>query len=241
MDVFHASGADTWASSSTPAATLTKAGGAGNDALGALVAVSADGTTAVVSAPGARKGKGAAYVFNTSMEAAWKSSTTPTATLTDAAGTNTDFWGGADVMGSPELGISADGATVLVGAPGTNWNTGAADVFHTSEFMAPEFDPHREADELSVASARLRGSPARRTALVLGERRPRDFLSEVPARESEEGSGQDQEVARARRLAESRSREAPPSRHEDQPQGREVAGLPPNFPKRVQPSRAKKS
>ncbi|MCI4354831.1 MAG: PASTA domain-containing protein [Thermoplasmata archaeon] len=133
VDVFHVSGADAWASNPTPTATLTKSGGLGNDALGALVAVSADGKNAVVSAPGARKGKGAAYVFGAAGEAAWTSSAAPTATLTNSAGTKTDFWGGAQDGEGLGLGTSADGATVLVGAPGVDWNTGAADVFHVSD------------------------------------------------------------------------------------------------------------
>jgi PASTA domain len=131
VDVFHVSGADLWAPSTTPTATLTKRGGAGNDALGALVAASADGATAVITAPGVNKGKGAAYVFRASAESAWSSSGAPAATLAHSAGTPTDFFGGSEISGN--LGISVSGATLLVGAPGTNWNTGAAYVFHESD------------------------------------------------------------------------------------------------------------
>jgi hypothetical protein len=132
MDVFHVSSQDAWASDSSPTASLTNAGGVGNDALGALVAVSGNGTTVVATAPGARKGKGAAYVFHASGENAWASSASPTATLANSSGTANDFFGGSSLSG--ELGIaSADGATVLVGAPGVNWNTGAAYLFHTAD------------------------------------------------------------------------------------------------------------
>ncbi len=131
VDVFHASSASAWATSSTPTATLTKSGGSGFDALGTLIAVSSDGTTAVVTAPGVHKSKGAAYVFHASGEGAWASTAAPTATLSNSEGKATDFWG--DSEGGLGLGTSADGATVLVGAPGVNWNTGAAHLFHASD------------------------------------------------------------------------------------------------------------
>ena len=124
VEVFHAADAGAWASSSTPAATLTNTGS--EELLGASVMVSADGTTAVVTAPFFDGDTGASYVFHVSDEGAWASSAAPTATLTNSAGVSEDELG----VG---LGLSADGATVLVGAPGVKWNTGAADVFHVSD------------------------------------------------------------------------------------------------------------
>jgi hypothetical protein len=126
VDVFHAAAEDAWASSSTPAAILTDAAGARDDLLGDHVAVSSDGTTAVVTAPGVHHKTGAAYVFRVADEGAWTSSAAPTATLTNSAGVRNDVLG----VG---LGSSADGATVLLGAPWVNWKTGAADVFHVAD------------------------------------------------------------------------------------------------------------
>lgn len=132
VDVFHVSAADAWADSSIPAAILSKGGRSGNDALGALVAASTDGSTLVATAPGVHRGRGAADVFQALSQSEWTSSAAPTATLTNSAGTRTDFFGGSEISGGRGLGISTDGATVLVGAPGVNWNTGAADMFHVA-------------------------------------------------------------------------------------------------------------
>ncbi|HKD94536.1 MAG TPA: PASTA domain-containing protein [Gaiellaceae bacterium] len=126
VDVFRAAGEGAWASSSTPAATLTNASGSRHDLLGHGVAVSADGTTAVVTAPGVKRKAGASYVFHVTDEGAWTSSAAPNATLTDSTG-------GRNGRLGVGLASSADGATVLVGAPGIDWNTGAADVFHVSD------------------------------------------------------------------------------------------------------------
>jgi hypothetical protein len=114
VDVFHTSDAAAWASTSTPTAILTTRA--------TRVAVSTDGTTALVT--DARRG--AAYVFHASGEGAWASTSAPTATLTDSRGHRKDGLG----VG---LALSADGATVLVGAPFVEWQTGAADVFHVSD------------------------------------------------------------------------------------------------------------
>ena len=118
VDVFHAASEGAWASTSTPAAILTKPAGSRNDVFGNHVAVSSDGTTAVVTAPGVHHDTGAAYVFHVASEGAWTSSA-PTARLTNSAGVPNDVLG----VG---LGMSADGATVLLGAPWFNWKTGAA-------------------------------------------------------------------------------------------------------------------
>jgi hypothetical protein len=126
VDVFHAADADAWASSSTPTAILTKTAGAKNDSFGDRVAVSSDGTTAVITAPGVHHDTGAAYVFHVADAGAWTSSSAPTATLTNSAGARNDVLG----VG---LGMSTDGATVLLGAPWVNWQTGAADVFHVAD------------------------------------------------------------------------------------------------------------
>ncbi len=126
MDVFHTSSADNWVSSSTPTAKLTKAGGATDDVLGEVVAMSASGTTAAATAIGAAGEAGASYVYHVADESSWATSSTPTATLTNSAGVAGDALG----VG---LALSGDGATALVGAPGATQEVGAADVFHVAD------------------------------------------------------------------------------------------------------------
>jgi hypothetical protein len=104
IDVFHVSAADAWAASSTPTATLTLSTTVAISAL----AVSADGTTLVVGAPGDNGNHGLAYVFHASSESAWASTSTPTATLRNKDQGANDFFTGVEVA------ISGDGMTVLV-------------------------------------------------------------------------------------------------------------------------------
>jgi hypothetical protein len=125
VDVFHVSGAADWVSTAAPTANLTNAGGSTDDYFGAGVAVSTDGTTALVTAPGLHAQRGGAYIFHVSGEGAWASSSAPTATLTDSGSKPHD----ALAVGA----LSADGATVLLGAPGFNWETGEAGVFHAAD------------------------------------------------------------------------------------------------------------
>ncbi|HEY2354086.1 MAG TPA: PASTA domain-containing protein [Gaiellaceae bacterium] len=125
-DVFRASAADAWASTSTPTAVLTRAGGRKNDFGGYAVALSTDGMTAVVSAPGRSVQRGAAYVFRAPLEAAWASSSAPAATLANAGGRKQDFFGGG-------LAVSSDGRAAFLGAPFARAQTGAVDIFHVSD------------------------------------------------------------------------------------------------------------
>ena len=105
-----------WTRSATPAASFA---GTGSEALGTSVALSADGQVALVGAPGAGSGNGAAYVYAESA-GAWPS--TPAASF---AGT-----------GSEELGwsvaLSADGQAALVGAPFASSFDGGAYVYAES-------------------------------------------------------------------------------------------------------------
>ncbi|HEY2354085.1 MAG TPA: PASTA domain-containing protein [Gaiellaceae bacterium] len=126
VDVFHSSTAAAWATTSTPTATLTKAGAPGDDFFGSSVALSADGTVALVGAGGVNKRHGAAYIYRASGEGAWTSSSAPDVTLTHAAGRRNDLLG----LG---IALSPDGATALVGAVGVDHMTGAADVFHAAD------------------------------------------------------------------------------------------------------------
>ena len=104
--VFHVSSESAWSSSSKPTATLGDGGSVG-DCFGSAVALSANGTTALIGAYGAGRQAGAAYVFHASSERAWSSSSKPKATLTDSSAA----WFGWS------LNLSADGSTALIGAP----------------------------------------------------------------------------------------------------------------------------
>src|SRR5437016_1643037 len=75
--------------------------------MGLRVAVSADGTTALVGAPGAGGGSGAVYVYHVASAGSWTSTSTPAATLKAPAPDG--FFGGRVVL-------SADGTTAVVGA-----------------------------------------------------------------------------------------------------------------------------
>jgi hypothetical protein len=123
--VFHVSSEGSWASSSTPTATLTNSSGSPGDQLGSSVALSSNGTTALIGAAGINIFPGAAYVFHAAAEGSWTSSPTPTATLANSSGSTGDNLGSS-------VALSSDGTTALVGATGVNAYTGAAYVFHAS-------------------------------------------------------------------------------------------------------------
>jgi len=126
LDVFHAADETSWATTATPTAILTDGSVGSGAELGAFVRASADGATVVATAPGVKKRTGAADVFHVADEASWTATGTPTATLTDSTRKHGDLLG----VG---LAVAGDGATVLLGAPGVNWYTGAADVFHVAD------------------------------------------------------------------------------------------------------------
>jgi hypothetical protein len=118
--VFHASSEDAWSSSSTPKAALTVSH---SFLLGISLALSPDGTTLVAGAEDTDAG--GAYVFHVASEGAWASTSTPTATLKNAAQSTSDKGAGLAVA------ISGDGATALVSDDG-NPNGGGAYVYHAS-------------------------------------------------------------------------------------------------------------
>ena len=100
----------------TPAASFT---GTGSEELGWSVALSADGQAALVGAPYASSGNGAAYVYAESA-GAWPS--TPAASF---AGTGGGYFGYS-------VALSADGQAALVGAPFAGSENGAAYVYAES-------------------------------------------------------------------------------------------------------------
>jgi len=122
--VFHVSSEASWATSSTPTATLTSAGASGK-LFGGAVSLSADGTTALIGGEGETT-SGAAYIFDAIGEAAWTNSTTPSATLTNAADTSADAFASA-------VTLSSDGTTALLGDSSFNSGTGEAYVFNSSQ------------------------------------------------------------------------------------------------------------
>jgi hypothetical protein len=124
-DVFHVTTADSWRNSSNPTATLVAdAVGAEVGGLGITVALSADGTTALIGATNLSTLVGAAYIFRASAADHWISSAAPDAVLTDGViGLFGDGFGGA-------LALSPDGTAALVGAPNVAFGpAGAAYIF----------------------------------------------------------------------------------------------------------------
>ena len=153
-DVFHVAGEGSWASTSTPAATLTNSGGVANDQMGRSVAISADGTTALVGAQGVSSNinLGAAYVFHVAGEGSWSSSSTPTAALTNDTGASA----GASVA------VSADGTTAALGAPGTSGQTGALYVYSAFEptvtSVSPSSGPTAGGTSVTITGTKLSGA-----------------------------------------------------------------------------------
>jgi hypothetical protein len=98
-------------------ATLTAANGTAGDAFGRSVAIS--GSTAVVGAPAANSGTGAADVFTRSRTGAWSQQ----AELAGRGGTSGDDFGWS---------VALSGSAAVVGAPGNSSPSGAAFVFARS-------------------------------------------------------------------------------------------------------------
>jgi hypothetical protein len=124
-DVFHVAGPDSWRSSSNPTATLAAApADAQAGGLGIAVALSADGTTALIGTTSEDTFAGAAYIYRAPAVDAWVSSATPDAVLVDGfVGPFGDGFGGA-------VSLSPDGTTALVGAADLAFGpSGAAYVF----------------------------------------------------------------------------------------------------------------
>jgi hypothetical protein len=102
-----------------PTAELTENGTASQDGFGNSVAISGDGSTIVVGAPGTSTTAGAAYVFTEPISGGWENAT--------AAGELTDANVGDNFGVS--VAMSADGRSLVVGAPNWPAGSGAAYVF----------------------------------------------------------------------------------------------------------------
>jgi hypothetical protein len=125
-------------------AELSPSDGMENSNFGSAVALSADGSAALVGALYDNNGTGAAYVF-----APGGSSWTQQFEVTAGDGTN------GDGFGRP-LAFSADGNTALIGAPNHNHDTGAAYVFvrsGASWLQQAEFTPSDGAEGVSFGDA----------------------------------------------------------------------------------------
>ncbi len=111
----------------TQQAELTPASGEeiGNGGFGSSVALSAEGNTAVIGAPGDNGGAGAAWVFTRSEAGVW---TQQGAKLTPEIGEESL----AGAFGS-SVALSSEGDTALIGGPGDNGGAGAAWVFTRAE------------------------------------------------------------------------------------------------------------
>jgi hypothetical protein len=112
-------------------ARLTASDGADGDSLGASVAISGNGTTIVAGSAATVNGnpaQGAVYVF-TKPAGGWQDAT-QAARLTASDGAAFDFLGSFFTGDANSVAVSADGNTIVAGAPG-NWDgaPGAVYVF----------------------------------------------------------------------------------------------------------------
>ncbi|HPA09104.1 MAG TPA: kelch repeat-containing protein, partial [Methanoregulaceae archaeon] len=109
-----------WTSKSAAAATAKFTGEASNDWFGKFVALSADGSTALIDAHGNNAQTGAVYIFEKG--SGWTSK--------GAAAATAKFTGPAvgSLFGYSST-LSADGSTALIGAYGNNAQTGATYIF----------------------------------------------------------------------------------------------------------------
>ncbi len=100
--------------------SLADPGNTNGDSFGVAVALSGDGLTLAVGAYGTNSYKGAVYVYRRVARGLFP--TTPLTTLADPGNTGNDSFGYA-------VALSADGATLAVGAVGTSSYRGAAYVY----------------------------------------------------------------------------------------------------------------
>lgn len=109
-----------WSGALGPAATLKNSNGSAGDQLGSSVAISPDGTTAVIGVPQeGSSGAGNGQVDVYERGSAWASSSTPSAVLSDSS------------LSGAELGsaVGIGGTTIAATAPNANGTTGQTDVF----------------------------------------------------------------------------------------------------------------
>jgi FG-GAP repeat len=109
-----------WSGALGPAATLKNSGGSNGDQFGSSVAISPDGTTAVMGVPQEGSGgTGNGQVDVYARGSSWASSSTPSAVLSDSSLSGAEF--------GSAVGIG--GTTIAATAPNANGTTGQTDVF----------------------------------------------------------------------------------------------------------------
>ena len=101
-----------------PYVELTASNGSTGDAFGYSIAV--DGNTCVISAIRSDSETGSAYIYASGEDGNW----TQTAKLTASNGENDDYFG---------IDVAIDGDTCVIGAYGTNSNTGSAYIYTIDE------------------------------------------------------------------------------------------------------------
>jgi len=161
--IFHTTAEGSWTSTSTPAAALTDGAASSSSGLGYSVALSGDGTTALAGAWFLNNITGAAYVFQASSEAAWTTTSTPTATLTNAAGTKNSRFGYS-------VALAADASLALIGSPGHGSafiytaapQTGDKSSVSVTTHWHPELSPPR-----TVVAFRASSFPVTQTSVAL--------------------------------------------------------------------------
>jgi hypothetical protein len=210
--VFHVAAEAAWASTSTPTATLYNADEVWEDYPGYAAALSADGRTVLSTAPGAESRRGAVDVFHVPGEGAWDSSSTPTAILTNSRRHVKDTLGYV-------AALSADGATVLAGAPGFYF--GRAEVFHASH--ASSWESSSTPTAMLTVSALIPCVVPKLVGLTGCRRRLDAQGAALSPRERHHGRAVEVEE-RTRLPPEPQDRIAAPPRHAGQRQGREAAG-----------------
>ena len=138
----YVKGASGW--STTPTTTLSDPAATAGDEFGESVAVA--GRTAVVGAIGTNASTGAAYVY-VNQASDWPS--TPTETMSDPAATAGDYFGYS-------VAVAKGGPTVVVGAPFTDSNTGAAYIYVNGASGWPTAPTTTLSDPAATAGRRVR-------------------------------------------------------------------------------------
>jgi hypothetical protein len=118
--VFHVANEASWATTSTPMAKLTDPASLPNEwtGFGSSVAMSGDGTTALVGQSASEAGPAALY--HVSIDTTWATTSTPTAQLGPSDSTTTS------------VALSSDGTTAFVGDTSSGDSAGSEGVYHVA-------------------------------------------------------------------------------------------------------------
>jgi hypothetical protein len=159
--VVYAQSGGKWAKS----ATLRASNGETYNDFGMAIAVSADGSRAVIAAPGVNSDQGAMYVFSRNSKGQWHQ----VSDLTASDGQSGDALGFSPFCPCT-IGLTASGTTAVVGAQSKAGSAGAAYVFSTSSgkpwSQASEFtsSPDYTGNQMGYSN----GINANATVIVVG-------------------------------------------------------------------------